>query len=223
MTGAQPALPVFFEQVFACSPEVAAVIAGRAAERRYEPRALILRQGDRTGETFILVFGTAHALLYGRDGQMALLREFAAGDIFGSIAEARPAPEEADIVAAEAAGAAAFLALDFLGLIEAHSCVGLAVSRMLLKQLRAATGKFAERATLSAQGRVYAELLRLARQGDGQTLSPAPVLSALAVRVQTTRETASRAVGALERRGILRRDDGGWIIAAPHRLEDLVV
>ena len=99
----------------------------------------------------------------------------------------------------------------------------MAVSRLLLKQLRKATDKLLDRATLSAQGRVHAELLRLARLGDGHTLRPPPVLSALAIRVQTTRETASRAVAALERRGIVRRDGVALIIVAPHRLEELVV
>ena len=219
----QPALPAFFQQVFACTPEVAAVIARRAADRSYAAGTPILHQGDETGETFLLVLGRAHALIYGRDGQMALLREFAPGDIFGAVAETRPGLEEADIVAVEAARAAAFLAFDFVALLEVHSCLGLAVSRMLLKQLRAATGRFMERATLSAQGRVYAELLRLARLGDGRRLRPAPVLAALAVRVQTTRETASRAVGVLERRGVLRREGDAWVIVAPHRLEEMVV
>ena len=45
----------------------------------------------------------------------------------------------------------------------------------------------------------------------------------LATRVQTTRETASRAVSALERRGVVRRDAEGLVIVARHRLEDLVV
>ncbi|MEO8114892.1 MAG: Crp/Fnr family transcriptional regulator [Phenylobacterium sp.] len=223
MENTQPGLPAYLQEVFACSAEVAATIARRAADRRYPAGAAILRQGDASGETFLLVLGRAHALLYGRDGQMVLLREFAPGDIFGAILDLAPAPEEADVMAVGEARAAAFLALEFVALVEAHSCMGLAVSRMLLKQLRAATGKLAARATLSAQGRVYAELLRLARLGDGRTLRPAPVLAALAVRVHTTRETASRAVAILERRGVVRRDGEALVIVAPGRLEDLIV
>lgn len=216
-------LPGFFQRAFACSPEVAAAVARRAHDRAYAAQAPIVHQGDPGRETFLLMLGRAHALLYGRDGQVVLLREFEPGDIFGSIAEVRPTPEDADIVAVEAARAAAFVTFDFVQLIETHGAVGLAVSRLLLKQLRQATGAILQRATLSAQGRVYAELLRLARLGDGRTLRPAPVLAALAVRVQTTRETASRAVGTLERRGVIRRDGAALVIVAPHRLEDLIV
>jgi CRP-like cAMP-binding protein len=218
-----PPLPDVCQAAFQCSPEVAAAIAHRAADRSWPAGAAILRQGDEVRETFLLLLGRAQARLYGAEGQMVLLREFEPGDVFGAVADARPPPAEADVVAAEAARAAAFLALEFLGLIEAHSCVGLAVARALLRQLRAATDKLAARATLTAQGRVYAELQRLAREGDGSTIRPAPVLAALAVRVQTTRETASRAVAALERRGILRREDGALVITAPHRLAELIV
>ena len=198
-------------------------IAGRAVHRAYANRAVILRQGDKAGETFLLASGRAHALLYGLEGQLVLLHEFLPGDLFGAIAELDPAPHEADVLAVEESGAAVFLALDFLALIEAHSCVGLAVSRRLLRQLRAATGRMVERTTLSATGRVHAELLRLARAGDGHAIRPAPVLSALAVRVQSTRETVSRTINALERRGLIRRDADALVIVAPHRMEEMVV
>jgi DNA-binding MarR family transcriptional regulator len=80
-----------------------------------------------------------------------------------------------------------------------------------------------ERAALSAVARVYAELLREARRAPDLRISPAPVLSELALRVSTTRETASRAVNALERRGIIHRDTVSLTIVAPRALEELIV
>jgi len=62
----------------------------------------------------------------------------------------------------------------------------------------------------------------MAQMGDGRSIRPAPVLSALALRVQSTRETVSRAVNALERRGIIRRDADGLTIVAPQRLQELI-
>jgi CRP-like cAMP-binding protein len=213
----------FVQQLFACSTEVAERIARHAADRRFTAGAVILRQGDALSDTYLLVLGRARALAYGREGQLVLLHDYAPGDIFGAVADARPGPSEAEVVAVDETRAAVFLALDFLGLMEAHSCIGLVLSRMLLRRLQAATDRMVERTTLSAVGRVYAELLRLADLADGRAIRPAPVLSALAVRVQTTRETASRAVSDLERRGIVRRDGEALTIVARRRLEDLVV
>ena len=216
-------LNAFLQQVFACSAETAALIGRRAAVRGWPARAMILQQGEHAGSTYLVVVGRAQALVYGLEGQMVLLHEFAPGDFFGAIAEARPEPEDADVVAVEDVRAAVFGGPDFLDLIEAHGCVGLAVSRVLLRQLRAASSRMAERTTLSAAGRVHAELLRLARLGDGRTIRPAPVLAALAVRVHSTRETVSRTISALERRGVIRREADALVIVAPRRLEEMVV
>ena len=216
-------LSQFLQKVFACSADIADGIARRAIERLYPLKAVILKQGDEASATFLLVAGRAQALTYGLEGQMVLLHELLPGDFFGAIAQTEPAPEDADVVAIEDVRAAVFRMLDFLALLEAYGCVGLAVSRMLLKQLRATAARMVERTTLSAVGRVHAELLRLARLGDGRTLRPMPVLSALAVRVHSTRETVSRTINALERRGLIRREADALVIVAPHRLEEMIV
>ncbi len=213
----------FLQDAFACPAEAADSLHARAGERSFPPRAVILRQGDRGSETYLVVTGRAQALLYGLDGQLTLLQEFGRGDLFGALAELDPQPHEADVVAVEDLRAAIFLALDFLALIDAHASIGLAVSRLLMKQLRAATQRMAERSTLSAVGRIHAELLRLARAGDGRVIRPSPVLAALAVRAHTTRETASRTVSALERRGLIRRETDALVLTAPARLEELIV
>ena len=143
-------LNAFFCAVFACSAETATSIGLRAIERHYPRQAVIIRQGDRITITFLLVQGRVHALAYGPEGQTVLLQEFEPGDFFGAIVEAKPDPAAEDVVAAEAVRTAAFGIADFLGLVERHGCVGLAISKMLLKQLQATAAKMAERVTLSA-------------------------------------------------------------------------
>jgi CRP-like cAMP-binding protein len=213
----------FIERLFGCSKEVAASVARCANDRIYRVRTVIVRQGDLSGVTFLLVAGRAHALTHGSEGQFVLLHEYLPGDFFGTIAAAEPAAEEADVVAMEDVRAAVFRAADFLAMIESHGGLAVVVSRALLRQLRAASTRVMERTTLSAAGRTHSELLRLARLGDGRTLRPAPVLSALALRVHSTRETVSRTINALERRGIIRREGDTLTIVAPHRLEELIV
>jgi CRP-like cAMP-binding protein len=216
-------LTVFLQKTFGCSPEIAASIGRRCVERRYPVRAIIIKQGDRIDATFLLVAGRVHALSFGTDGQLVLVHEFLAGDFFGAVAQAEPLPADTDVQAVESSRTAVFLLRDFLALIETHACVGLAVSKMLLKQLRATAAKMVERATLSATGRIHAELLRLAKLGDGRAIRPAPMLSVLAVRVHSTRETVSRTINALVRRGILRREGSALVIVAPQRLEEMIV
>ena len=213
----------FLQRVFGCPPEVADSIGARASARAWPPKAVILKQGERGGETYLVIAGRAQAVLYGLEGQLVLLNDYGPGELFGAIAQADPEPHEADVTAVEAVRAAMFMAIDFLALIEAYSCVGLAVSRLLLKRLRAANERMVERTTLSAAGRVHAELLRRARHSrDGCTVKPMPVLAVLAVEVQSTRETVSRTINALERRGLIRREADALVITAVHRLEEMV-
>lgn len=222
--GDEPGLVQALAAIFACSEEVAGVIGARAADRRYAPRAVILRQGDRVGETYLVVAGRAQATVVGRDGQQMLLNEFTAGDIFGAVGQAARERQEADVVADLPLRAALFAALDFLGLLERHTCVGLAVSRMLVRQLQAINTRMVEEVILSATGRVCAELLRMADAGDGRRISPAPVWTHLGLRVHCTRETVSRIVNRqLKPRGIVAEDGDDLVIVSRRLLEDLVV
>lgn len=206
-----------------CSAEVGAALAAHAVARQYAARAVILRYGDRLGHAWLVVAGRAQAFVYGLEGQMVLVHEYRIGDFFGAVAAIDAGPVDADVVAADPTRAACVPAADFVMLVDRHRSLGVLLVRSLLEQLRAASARMVNRTTLSAPGRVYVELLRLAGLGDGTVIRPAPVHAALAVRVQSTRETVSRAVSALERRGIVRREDGALVIVAPGRLEELVV
>lgn len=206
-----------------CSPDVAGAVAAHATARDYPARAVILRCGDRWSQVWLVMAGRAQALVYGLDGQMVLVHEYRTGDLFGAVGAPEAWPVEADVVAADPTRAACVPAADFVVLVDRHGSLGLLLVRSLLGQLRATSARMVDRTTLSAPGRVYAELLRLARRGDGSTIRPAPVHAALAVRVQSTRETVSRAVSALERRGIVRRENDALVIVATQRLEEMVV
>jgi CRP-like cAMP-binding protein len=211
-------------RVFGCPAEVARRLLGRGHFRTYARHAVVVRQGDRLALAWLVIDGRAHALLYSADGQIVFLQEYGPGDLFGAPGEVDRPAQEADVVAAEPLATLIFDGGELVLLAERHGCIGLALSRMLLRRLRQTTSRMYERAALTAVGRVYAELLRMGREAAAaMTIRPAPVLSELALRVATTRETASRAVSALERRGIIRRDGVALVIVAPRRLEELVL
>ena len=208
------------QQMFDCTPATAVGIAARATAKSWPPRTSIVRQGEPSAETYLLIVGNARATLVTADGRIMRLHDLTPGDLFGAIDAATEQP--ADVTALVGVDTAAFGAAEFIALVEQHACVGLLLSRSLVRRLGWMTEKLLERSTLSAAGRVHAELLRLARAGDGRTITPSPVLADLAQRIQSTRETVSRTIGTLERRGLIRRDAVSLTIIAPHRLEELV-
>ena len=210
-------------RVFACPPDVASDILRRGHLRAFPAQAALIRQGDEVAFTWLLVLGRARALLWSAEGQMVLLQEFGPGDLFGALGELDPAPHEAEVVAVEDVSAFLLAASDLVLLAERHGVIGLALARLLLRRLRSATTRVYERSALTAAGRVHAELLRRARESIDLTIRPAPILSELAVRVGSTRETVSRTVNMLERRGIIRREAGALVVASPRLLEELIL
>lgn len=213
----------FVCRTFVCTAEVASQILARARLASFAGQAVIVRQGDRLSLAWLLVLGNARAFLCTAEGQVVLLHEFRPGDFFGSLGDLEGGRQDADIVAVEPVSALQFEGAQLALLAQQYGCIGLALSRLLIQRLRATTARMYERSALSAVGRVYSELLRLARESADLAIRPAPVLSDLALRMSTTRETASRAVSNLERRGIVRRDVDALVIVAPHRLEEMIL
>jgi CRP/FNR family cyclic AMP-dependent transcriptional regulator len=208
--------------VFDCSADLAGNILLRGKLRDYEIRATIVRRGDLVSTLYVVVNGRAHAIVYSLDGQIVLLHEYRRGDFFGPVSPPYSAAHDADVVAVEQVSAflldGGVLAL----LAEQHGCIGLALLKVMVDRLQQTASRMYEHVALSAVGRVHAELLRQARQDPDFAIRPAPILSDLALRVSTTRETASRAVNALERRGIISRRADALVVIAPHRLEELI-
>ena len=216
-------LSVFIERVFDCSTETARQIESRARLRFYSLGTAIVHQGERCQDVYLLVLGRARSFVISPDGGLVRFYDFSPGDLFGALSLSHGRGHFSEISALEDVDSAVFAGADFLTLLETHACVGLALSRGLLRQLERVSERMLSRATLSAAGRVHEELLRLAEKAGGTTISPPPVLSELAARICTTRETVSRTISALERRGIVRRDAEALVIVAPDRLAEMVI
>ncbi len=210
-------------RVFDCSEELAEQIRLRGRRRRYGARITIVNRGDKVSTLYVVIDGRAHALVYSIEGQAVLLHEYRSGDLFGVMSSPYAATHDADVVAIEDVEAFLLDGVVLALLAEQHACIGLALLRFMVERLQQTASRMYEHAALSAVGRVHAELLRQARASEDLTIRPSPVLSDIALRVSTTRETASRAVNALERRGIIRRDGEALKIVAPHRLEELIL
>ncbi|MES2441746.1 MAG: Crp/Fnr family transcriptional regulator [Pseudomonadota bacterium] len=213
----------FIARVFVCPADVADQILSHGRLCAYAGHAVIVRQGEALASSYLVVLGRARALLYAANGQVVLLHEYCRGDIFGAVGEPDSAMQDADVVAVDDVQALVIRAAHLALLAQRHGCIGLALSRLLILRLRQINARMYERAALSSVGRVYSELLRQARLRPDLVIAPAPVVSDLALIVATTRETASRAVNALERRGIIRREADALVVVAPHRLEELIL
>ncbi|WP_284124986.1 Crp/Fnr family transcriptional regulator [Parerythrobacter aestuarii] len=206
------------QAVLGCSKPSAAALAGAMVARNYPARTFIMHQGDRNSQLWLILSGTVQLQAVSIDGQATVISSFGPGELVGAF------PDEDDIgYDARAFGPVAALqveARDLRRLMDAHPDLGPGLAAIFSGQLDIVLDRLSARVTLSASGRVYRELLRLA--GNSDNIAPPPVISALALTAQTTRETGSRAISALERRGIVERSEAQLAIRSRRLLEELV-
>ena len=202
-----------------CAQEPAAALAQAMVPRDYPSKTFLIHQGDVNAHLWLVLGGTVQLQSLSAEGQSTVISSFGPGELVGAFPD-----ENETTFDAQAFGKVASLqiaATDLRNLLDDWPDLGVGLAGIFAGQLETVLDRLSARVTLSAIGRVYRELLRLA---DGKReIAPPPVVSALALTAQTTRETASRAISELERRGIIERDSNRLTIVSPRMLEELVI
>ena len=202
--------------------EGALAAAGRA--RRFGAGDAVTQPDMAGAHIFYITAGQATATAYSVSGDRTWLGRFEPGDFIGemSMLSDMPVPYEVradtqlDVIAVPLAAMEA--------LMDAKADISKAVATGLATRLHTAVQRLSEALTLSATGRVCAELTRLSvpvgSDPDRHIIRPGPVFTELALRVSSTRETVSRTVSRLQKIGVLSRAPGALIIENPERLSD---
>jgi CRP/FNR family transcriptional regulator, cyclic AMP receptor protein len=204
---------------FDCSPDSAQLLLSAMTEKRFAAGANIALRGDPSTMLFLILEGSVVAEIFGIDGQQAQLTRHGPGEIFGAYPE--PTRHRADFRAMTPVTALVIPAQTLASLARGHGDIGSGIAGLLARQLDLMLDRMAARIGLSASGRFHKALLQLA-DANGE-IRPAPVISALALSVHTTRETGSRSLAALLRRGIVERNDDHLRIVSRRMLEEMVI
>lgn len=204
---------------FACSAAEAARLNDAMRYVVYRHNQTLIHQGDLGAKVWIVLEGQAQLKVIGNDGQVQLLIAHGPGELFGALPYERVFVS--DVIARDDVAVLEISSRDLASLVDEATRIGSGLAMILARQYHAALERMAARITLSATGRVCAELLSEA--GECNFISPPPVVAALGLMAQTTRETASRTVNGLERRGIVQREAGKLTIVSRRMLEELIV
>jgi CRP/FNR family transcriptional regulator, cyclic AMP receptor protein len=204
---------------FNCSPESANLLLSAMTENRFSAGSNLALRGDPSTMLFLILEGGVVAEIFGIDGQQAQLTRHGPGEIFGAYPE--PAFHRADSRAVSDTRLLSIPAQTLTKLAQAHADIGSGIAGLLAKQLDLMLDRMAARIGLSAGGRFHKALLQMAN--DKGEIRPAPVISALALSVHTTRETGSRALATLLRRGIVERNEDHLRIVSRRMLEEMVI
>ena len=208
----------------------------QALERRcrwrvYEEDEQIIDRETDSQDVFFVVSGLVRVVNYSPAGREISFDEIGSGGLFGELAALDREPRSASVVAKKRTLTASLPPAAFCDALLAHPQVALALLRRLAEIVRESDERIMDLSTLGAHNRVYAELLREARESDAKAfeqsvnrarIHPVPAHAEIAARVNTARETVSRVLSELAKKGIVQRDGDALLILDVARLTKMV-
>ncbi len=194
--------------IFAGLDEAAATGLERLARRRrYAEGEVVVAQADRGDALYVLAEGKVKVVLYGESGREVILSIFKEpGDFFGEMSLLDDEPRSATVTAMEPSTLVVLSRADFRAHLARHPGVAVQVMTELCRRLRRADAVIGDLALLDVLGRLAVWLRDLAlAEGEpapeGRVLRQRPSQSEVAAMIGTSRETVSRALSELARRG----------------------
>lgn len=168
---------------------------------------------------YLVGSGLLRSVKYSENGNKIWLADILPGTLVGEVGALNGSDRSAFVEAQDPSIVYGVASLRFVALMQAHAEIGLAISRLLARRVYDTSNQLTELTALSVGSRLHSELVRLGApdplDAELLTIKALPTVRALAQRIHTSRETASRALSELEQRGLVRRKDGGAQIVAP--------
>ncbi|MEK9784882.1 MAG: Crp/Fnr family transcriptional regulator, partial [Gammaproteobacteria bacterium] len=187
--------------------ETLTAIAEQCQWSRCDASREVVTQETASNEVYFVCSGRVSAKIYSEKGKEITFAELNPGDTFGELAALDGQPRSSSIVALDETLLASLSAPLFNQLLNESPSVMHALNIELAKRLRDANEKLFEFSALNTRNRIHAELLRLARTfptGPNQAnIVPAPTHADLASRTNSTRESVTRTLNRLKKKGII--------------------
>ncbi|MDR0225556.1 MAG: Crp/Fnr family transcriptional regulator [Burkholderiaceae bacterium] len=185
-----------------------------AADCEWRPLAArqpVFSRCSTGSDVFFLVSGRVRITTYSPGGREVSFRDHGAGEHFGDLAAIDGHARSTDVVTLESSLLASLTREDFLALLAREPAIAMRVMVDLAGLVRRLTDRVMELSTQGVPTRLHAELLRLAQEAGvapdrSARLDPAPSHATLASKISTNREQVTRELGALTRRGLLRKE-----------------
>jgi len=190
--------------------------------RRYDEGEVVVSEAERGDALYVLVRGKVKVVLYGATGREVILSIFKEpGDFFGEMSLLDDEPRSATVTAMEPSELVVLSRANFRAHLARHPKVAVQVMTELSRRLRHADAVIGDLALLDVLGRLAVRLRELALadgepHAEGRLLRQRPSQSEIAATIGTSRETVSRALSELARRGDVELDGKRLLIR--HRL-----
>lgn len=208
-------------------PEAAVAEAtSQVVSRRHPANQVILLENDWGSSVYFILDGWVKIRTYNLDGKEVTLNILGKGELFGEMAPLEEVPRSTDVITLVPTVIGSMPASDFVNLLNTQPLAGIRLSQLMAKRLRQVNRRLRLRESDSTS-RVADIILFLAdgqgqRSGSGIDIPNLPhrELSSLS---GLARETVTRVLSKLEKKGLIVRDKDLMSIPDVNALERLLV
>ncbi|HEY9823951.1 MAG TPA: Crp/Fnr family transcriptional regulator [Stenomitos sp.] len=194
--------------------------------REHPAHRVILLENDWGSSVYFILSGWVKIRTYNIDGREVTLNIVGKGEVFGEMAPLDEVPRSTDVITLTPTVVANMPANDFVHLLNTEPQAGIRLAKLMARRLRQVNRRLRLRESDSTS-RVADILLFLAEGQGTQTASgveipnlPHRELSSLS---GMARETVTRVLGKLEKKGLICRTQESFKIVDLDALEDLLV
>ncbi len=183
-------------------------LARRMTVKRWHESAMIVAQGEPGTALHILFRGRARRVLFGDNGREMTLATLVPGDFFGETAILDGDPAPVNVVAAEDCVIFMLDRAVLLDALAARPAMLMSLLSVMASQLRRSSALVGDLALHDVVSRLTRTLIAIGEahgeyREDGVLIRYRPTQQELANRVGTCRETVSRALSSMARRGLV--------------------
>lgn len=195
--------------------------------RNHPANQVILLENDWGGSVYFIVEGWVKIRTYNLEGKEVTLNILGKGELFGEMAALDEVPRSTDVITLTPTVIGSMPSQDFVKLLHIEPLAGVRLSQLMARRLRQVNRRLRLRES-DSQSRVADTLLFLA-EGQGKKAStggteipnlPHRELSSLS---GLARETVTRVLTRLEKKGLIKRDQDVICIPDLSALERTIV
>jgi len=194
--------------------------------RSHPPNQVILLENDWGSSVYFILSGWVKIRTYNLDGREVTLNILGMGELFGEMAPLDEVPRSTDVITLAPTAIGNMPAQDFVRLLNTEPQAGIRLAKLMARRLRQVNRRLRLRES-DSMSRVADILLFLAdgqgKQGLNGTEIPNLPHRELSSLSGLARETVTRVLSKLEKKGLISRDRDILCIPDTHALERLML
>ena len=194
--------------------------------RSHPPNQVILLENDWGSSVYFILGGWVKIRTYNLDGKEVTLNILGMGELFGEMAPLDEVPRSTDVITLAPTVIGNMPAQDFVRLLNTEPQAGIRLAKLMARRLRQVNRRLRLRESDSVSR--VADILLFLAEGQGKVSQQGTEIPNLPHRELSSlsglaRETVTRVLSKLEKKGLIARDRDILCISDTHALERLML